>query len=247
MEEKRRTLKRRSSEEGLIMTLKERFVFAEQFQECIEAIKRGEAWEKEIQVNTATGEEWHSFAARKTKDPVTGKEAILVNEIDISRRKKLEESNEQKDAFLNMVSHEIRTPINGIIGFNSLLEETNLDREQRECCKRIARSSKLLLSQVNDLLDVVNISTGTLPLVSCYYILLFFLFCYLFYLFMTYLGNGLGVLATIIALHCRGSRTACEEKELNVHSPCGSGCTDGTFWRPEEVISGPDELCEQCY
>jgi two-component system sensor histidine kinase BarA len=63
------------------------------------------------------------------------------------------------------VSHEIRTPINGILGFNSLLLETNQTEEQRDFTLSIQRSAKLLLAHVNDLLDFAKIAEGKLRMV----------------------------------------------------------------------------------
>ena len=69
-----------------------------------------------------------------------------------------------KNKFLANVSHEIRTPLNSILGFLSVLENTNLDREQLDLIGIIKDSSKNLVSIVDDLLDISKIEAGRLEI-----------------------------------------------------------------------------------
>jgi len=75
---------------------------------------------------------------------------------------KAEEASRAKSEFLANISHEIRTPMNGIMGFVQLLESTNLDNEQKDYLKEISSSSKILLSLLNDLLDLAKAESGKL-------------------------------------------------------------------------------------
>ncbi len=73
---------------------------------------------------------------------------------------KAEEDLKARTEFLSKVSHEIRNPINGIIGTVALLNETILNSEQREFLDVIRTSANNLLSILNDVLDISKIESG---------------------------------------------------------------------------------------
>lgn len=75
------------------------------------------------------------------------------------------EANKAKSKFLSNMSHDIRTPLNGIIGM-STIARSNLGNEQKisDCLRIIDSSSKHLLSLVNDILDLSKIESGQLAL-----------------------------------------------------------------------------------
>ncbi len=72
-----------------------------------------------------------------------------------------ERANRAKTDFLNGISHDIRTPMNAIVGFATLAEARFGDMEQvRECLAKIGVSSRHLLSLLNDVLDMSRIESG---------------------------------------------------------------------------------------
>jgi signal transduction histidine kinase/ActR/RegA family two-component response regulator len=80
-----------------------------------------------------------------------------------------QQANEAKSAFLAMISHEIRAPLNGVIGFTDLLLAENLPGHQAEIVSTIRSCGKSLLDLMSDILDLSKIESGRmdLELVQC--------------------------------------------------------------------------------
>lgn len=74
--------------------------------------------------------------------------------------KKVVQASEAKSAFVAMISHELRTPINGIIGTTNLFMDTKLDNEQQKFLNTIKKSSDVLLTLINNILDIAKIESG---------------------------------------------------------------------------------------
>ena len=72
----------------------------------------------------------------------------------IAERNRANEMNALKNNFLSNLSHEVRTPLNSIIGFSSLLGEELENKEQREFLSYIEEGGQRLLQTINDLLDI---------------------------------------------------------------------------------------------
>jgi signal transduction histidine kinase len=83
-----------------------------------------------------------------------------------SAKKMAEAANEAKDHFLANISHELRTPMNGIIGMTELALETSLSAEQRDLLETSRNSAISLLYLLNDVLDFSRIEAGNVQLES---------------------------------------------------------------------------------
>ncbi|MEM7671731.1 MAG: ATP-binding protein [Verrucomicrobiota bacterium] len=75
-----------------------------------------------------------------------------------------EQASNEKTYFVSMVSHEIRSPLQNIIGFSSLLEETDLDDEQSEYASYLNKNAIHLSELVSDVLDHSKIDRGSIAL-----------------------------------------------------------------------------------
>jgi signal transduction histidine kinase/CheY-like chemotaxis protein len=82
----------------------------------------------------------------------------------LQRLDEAEAANAAKTRFLAVMSHEIRTPMNGVLGMLELLDRSELKAEQQESVRVIRDSANLLLSVLNDILDVSKIEAGRIDL-----------------------------------------------------------------------------------
>ena len=96
---------------------------------------------------------------------------LLVYSLSVSRKKQMEALKEAQDAnaaniakttFLNHMSHDIRTPMNAIVGFTDIAMKRKPDKEVENCLKKIRQSSEYLMTLINDVLDISRIESGKL-------------------------------------------------------------------------------------
>ncbi|MCX6154879.1 MAG: PAS domain-containing protein [Candidatus Kapabacteria bacterium] len=89
-------------------------------------------------------------------------------ELELSQAKdKAEKADQQKTIFLQNLSHDIRTPINGILGFAQLLKEEKLNDEERfEYADIIIGSGNRLLNFINNILDISKIESNKMEILN---------------------------------------------------------------------------------
>ena len=88
----------------------------------------------------------------------------LKEEFLIIAKQDAEKANSMRSLFLANVSHEIRTPIQTIIGMMELIKDTNLDEEQSEYTRQVNFSAEVLLALVNDVLDFSKLESGNMTM-----------------------------------------------------------------------------------
>ena len=96
---------------------------------------------------------------------------LLVYSLLVSRKKQMEALKEAQNAnaaniakttFLNHMSHDIRTPMNAIVGFTDIALKLKPDRKVENYLKKIRQSSEYLMTLINDVLDISRIESGKL-------------------------------------------------------------------------------------
>ena len=102
---------------------------------------------------------------------------VLLASMDVTQEKKAEiesrqalkeayrsaeNANRAKTEFLSNMSHDIRTPMNAIVGFTDIAMKRKPDKEVENCLKKIRQSSEYLMTLINDVLDISRIESGKL-------------------------------------------------------------------------------------
>ncbi len=139
--------------------------------------KQGEAPSVEMRIRHAGGT-WRILAISSnnllSSPSVAG---IIMNCHDVTERRewmaeveaarsRAVEASRAKSEFVANVSHEIRNPLNGVIGMTSILLESDLNLEQRDCANTIRVSADTLLTIIEDILDLSKIESGKLKIVN---------------------------------------------------------------------------------
>ncbi len=98
----------------------------------------------------------HGIALSKCIDASMRNEAL---------RMEAEKANQAKSSFLLRMSHDIRTPLNGILGMIDIVEKYQDDKaKQAECCTKAKEAAQVLLELVNDVLDMGKLQSGEIVL-----------------------------------------------------------------------------------
>ncbi len=91
------------------------------------------------------------------------------NKISKQQKKEIEELNKAENHFFSSMSHEIRTPINTIIGLNEIILRGDISQDVAENARSIQSASKMLLTLINDILDLSKIKSGKMDIVNVSY------------------------------------------------------------------------------
>ncbi|MGN1016706.1 MAG: ATP-binding protein [Faecousia sp.] len=126
-------------------------------------------WDREY-IHQKTGEElW--FRVVVFCSDIQGEKKYILDLSDRTKDKRINQELEDavhtaqsaslaKTTFLNNMSHDIRTPMNAIIGFTNIAMKQEPKPEVRNCLEKISESSEHLLTLINDVLDISRIESG---------------------------------------------------------------------------------------
>ena len=146
------------------------------WNDCWDSLVHGEVWQGEICNRHKSGA---LYWVRATLVPVLDAqgfpEQYIAIRTDISRRKRIEHdlqlakeeaerANQAKNFFLASMSHEVRTPLNVMLGLAQVLDRGGLDSQQRDMVQGIRVAGQVLLRNLNDVLDFSKIEAGQMTL-----------------------------------------------------------------------------------
>ncbi len=144
--------------------------------EMVATVRAGRPWSGEWTGRRQSGETYPAHGVvtpiKDSAARVTSFVAVLDDMTAAKRREaelqaalvRAEAGDQAKGRFLAVMSHELHTPLNGIVGFTSLLADTTLTAEQRECVDTIRLSADALLHLTGDVLDYSRIEAGRVAL-----------------------------------------------------------------------------------
>ncbi len=153
------------------------------FETLVSGTSDGSAYESEWQYVRKDGSRFPVSLSvttlRDSSNKVTGFLGIArditaqkhTEEAILRAKEEAEHANRAKSQFLAHMSHEVRTPLNGIIGVNGMLSETALDPEQRRLANTVQYSAQSLLTIVNDILDFSKIEAGHMEIEASDFVL----------------------------------------------------------------------------
>ncbi len=149
----------------------------EEYKKIWETLLDGNVWKGNFYNKKKNGDHYWESAILS---PVKNESGKIINIIgikqDITKQKETEENlifakeeaesaNRLKTQFLANMSHDIRTPMNAVLGFSELLKEkVGSDKEMSDYLEAIQRSGRTLVALINDILDLAKIEAGLLEI-----------------------------------------------------------------------------------
>jgi PAS domain S-box-containing protein len=146
-----------------------------EYKNLWETISTGKEWKGEFHNKKKNGElYWESASISPILDEKGKMTHFLAVKEDITERKKLasdlieakvraEASDKLKTAFLNNISHEVRTPLNGILGFSQIIIQPDIQQEDKESYLEILNeSSERLVNTITNYMDISLIISGNM-------------------------------------------------------------------------------------
>ena len=124
---------------------------------------------RDVRLVTAHGWRWYAWTDVRVRDEIYSIARDITARKDTEKeltdaRARAEAASQAKSRVLATVSHEFRTPLNGILGLTGLLRETELDADQATYVRAVHSSGEALLALVDDMLDFSRIEAGRLDL-----------------------------------------------------------------------------------
>jgi len=136
----------------------------------------GKTWTEDLELERKDKEHISASVTgtpiRSPKEQIVGHILVFADRTELQRqaaemrhaRERAEAADRAKGVFLATMSHEVRTPLNGILGFSDLLLGAHLSAEQREYVLAIHTSGEALLQLTGDILDYSRVESGRLQL-----------------------------------------------------------------------------------
>lgn len=196
---------------------------APRFQSALQAhFKSGRPFDLTVRLRVVGGQHrWFRIRGDAVRTPDGDPTRMVGAMTDIhdlvEARQQATEASRAKSKFLATMSHEVRTPLNGVLGMSSLLASTDLEPSQREMVGLIEASGKALLDILNDILDLANIESGRFEIEDASY-------------------NPAELVRTVAGPY----RLKAVEKGLNLHvevDPCAEITAQGDPARVRQILS----------
>lgn len=151
--------------------LADRFEDATQHQALMDQVRERRPWSQVCGATVEGRRVWRMVDARPAPDPATGEMGVLLNEVDVTERVEAEAARAlaeqraalaaEREAFVSEMSHQLRTPLNALLGFARLLAEARLDSRNADHVGRILGAGEELAGFVERLIEITGREDGT--------------------------------------------------------------------------------------